>query len=182
MIFAGLATMNQGGTEASASDEVSIGDRPHAGYVKFDGVTGECEAPGYVGWSYIQGFSQGQSKDDLSGSSRRRAEVNLEDITITKELDKASPKIAEAVCKGTNYPKVEIVLTKIIGDAGSVVYYQYELINVQVTSYHIASEDVTKEYPGDTITLGFEEIKVTYTEYDDDGGKKGTVEYSWKKE
>ena len=35
-----------------------------------------------------------------------------------------------------------------------------------------------------TIVIGnnFEEVKVTYTEYDDTGSSKGNVEYSWKVE
>jgi type VI secretion system secreted protein Hcp len=36
--------------------------------------------------------------------------------------------------------------------------------------------------PVEEITISFSEIKVTYTEYDSRGNKKGNVEYSWKVE
>ncbi len=43
-----------------------------------------------------------------TGPTRRRGDVILDDLTATKELDKASPKISEAVTKGKVFPKVEI--------------------------------------------------------------------------
>ena len=36
--------------------------------------------------------------------------------------------------------------------------------------------------PTENIKINFEEIKVTYTECDSKGQKKGNVEYSWKVE
>jgi hypothetical protein len=36
------------------------------------------------------------------------------------------------------------------------------------------------EVPTESTTLNFEEIKVTYTEYDAEGGSKGNVEDAWK--
>ena len=106
----------------------------------------------------------------------------LEDITCTKELDKASPKLAESVCKGKVFPKVEIHLTASYTDSGRVTYYAYELKNVQVASYHVGGQGQSESVPVEDFTLNFEEIKVTYTENDSKGKKKGNVEYSWKVE
>ena len=39
-----------------------------------------------------------------------------------------------------------------------------------------------EEVPVEDFALNFEEIKVTYTENDSAGKKKGNVEYSWKVE
>ncbi|MDV6034491.1 MULTISPECIES: type VI secretion system tube protein Hcp [Pirellulaceae] len=155
-----------------------------AAYIKFDGVDGECKDKDHKGWSDLLSFSQAvhQPGGSATGSTRRRGDVILEDISCAKELDKSSPKIAESVCKGKVYPKVEIDVTASYTDAGRVTYYRYELTNVLVTSYSIGGAGQSESVPTEDFSLNFEEIKVTYTENDSKGKKKGNVEYSWKVE
>jgi type VI secretion system secreted protein Hcp len=183
--FMALIATNSFGTETYSEDVVTPSQSGLAGYVKFDGVNGEATESNHVNWCELLAFEHGYeqpSSGSTTGMARRRGSAIVEDITLVKELDKASPKIAEACLKGKVFPKVEIELTKNFGDAGNAVYYKYELTNVIVTSYTIGSEDVNNIYPKETITLGFEEIKVTYTEFDDDGYSLGNVEYEWKVE
>ena len=155
-----------------------------AAYIKFDGVDGEAQDKDHKGWSDILSFSQGvyQPGGGSTGATRRRGDVVLDDITIVKELDKASPKIAESVCKGKVYPKVEIHLTASYTDAGRQTYYAYELTNALVTKYNISGSGQSESVPAEDISMNFEEIKVTYTECDSHGKTKGNVEYSWKVE
>ena len=155
-----------------------------AGYIKFEGVDGESKDKDHKGWSDLDSFSQGMSQPGSSatGPARRRGDVILDDISVTKNLDKASPKIGEAVCNGKVFPKVEIHLTASYTDAGRVTYYAYELKNVLVTHYHVSGSGQSEQVPIDDIAMNFEEIKVTYTEADDKGNKKGSVEYGWKVE
>jgi len=155
-----------------------------AAYIKFDGVDGEAQDKDHKGWSDIISFSQPMHQPGRAstGATRRRGDVVLEDIAITKELDKASPKLAESMCKGKVFPKVEIQLTASYTDAGRTTYYAYELKNVLVTRYMIGGSGQSEEVPTEEFGLNFEEIKVTYTECDNTGKKKGNVEYSWKVE
>lgn len=155
-----------------------------AAYIKFDGVDGEAKDKDHSGWSDLMSFGQGirQPGSAATGPTRRRGDVILDDIHCNKELDKASPKIAEAVCKGTIYPTVEIDMTASTSDAGRETYYRYELTNVMVTSYNVSGSGQSDEVPIEDISLNFEEIKVTYTEFDSAGKKQGNVEYSWKVE
>jgi type VI secretion system Hcp family effector len=155
-----------------------------AAYIKFDGVTGEAKDDKHTDWSDILSFQQGiqQPGSAATGPTRRRGDVILEDIRVTKELDKASPKIAESVCKGKVFPKVEIHLTASYTDAGRVTYYAYEMKNVLVTSYNISGSAQSEDVPTEDFSLNFEELKVTYTETDATGKNKGNVEYQWKVE
>ncbi|MBC2713118.1 MAG: type VI secretion system tube protein Hcp [Desulfosarcina sp.] len=155
-----------------------------AAYIKFDGVDGEAQDKDHKAWSDLASFSQGlhQPGGGATGAARRRGDVILDDLTCAKGLDKASPKIAEAICKGKVFPKVEIDLTASFTDAGRVTYYRYELTNVAVTSYNIGGSGQSEEVPMEDFSLNFEEIKVTYTENDSKGKSKGNVEYSWKVE
>lgn len=155
-----------------------------AAYIKFDGVDGECQDKDHKGWSDLQSFSQGISQPGrgATGAARRRGDVILEDIACTKELDKSSPKLAESMCKGKVFPKVEIHLTASYTDEGRKTYYSYELKNVLVTSYVVAGAGQSEAVPAETFSLNFEEIKVTYTECDAGGKSKGSVQYTWKVE
>ena len=110
-----------------------------AGFIKFEGVEGEAQDKDHKGWSDLASFSQTLHKPGSgTGPTRRRGDVVLEDIVIVKEIDKASPKLAEAVCKGKVFPKVDIHLTASYTDSGRVTYYAYELKNVQVVNYTIS--------------------------------------------
>ena len=155
-----------------------------AAYIKFDGIDGEAQDKDHKAWSDLASFGQGlhQPGGGATGATRRRGDVILDDIACSKELDKASPKIAESICKGKVFPKVEIHLSASYTDAGRVTYYAYELTNVLVTSYNIGGSGQAEDVPVEDFALNFEEIKVTYTEADSKGSTKGKVEYSWKVE
>lgn len=170
-----------------------------AGYIKIGDIKGEATDNEHKDWINLLSISQSISrpmKSGISGSTRSRGDVVLGDIVCTKELDKSSPKLMEAVCKGTVIPKVEIHFTKnhtnADGSEGRVTYYAYELKNVMVTSYNVngsaASDDPdpgsAAEKPMLTqVSLNYEEIKVTYDEIDQrTGASKGKVEATWKVE
>ncbi len=155
-----------------------------AAYIKFDGVDGEAQDTNHKNWSDILSFSQGirVPGGGQTGPTRRRGDVVMDDINIVKELDKASPKLAESMCNGKVFPKVEIHVTASYTDAGRVTYYAYELKNVKVSNYNIGGSGQSEDVPTEQMSLNFEEIKVTYTENDAAGKKKGNVEYSWKVE
>ncbi len=155
-----------------------------AGFIKFDGVDGETKDKDHKAWSDLLSFSQGIHKPGggATGQTRRRGDTVMEDVQVVKELDKSSPKLAESVCNGKVYPKVLIDFTASYTDQGRVTYLSYELKNVSVSAYNFSGVGQSDLVPTESISLNFEEIKVTYIENDSQGKKKGNVEYSWKVE
>jgi len=153
-------------------------------FIKFDGIDGESRNAAHKGWCDLQSFSQSISSplETASGSTRRRGAAVFADIVCVKELDKASPKLAEAIAKGMVIPKVEIHLTANFTDSGQATYLTYELKNVMISSYSVSGSAQVGVIPMDSISLNFEEIRVVYTESDSQGRPKGNVEYSWKME
>ena len=156
-----------------------------AGYLKFDGIDGECKDRDHKGWSDLLSFSQAMHKsgEGATGATRRRGDVVMEDIVCVKVLDKSSPKIAEAVAQGKVFSSFSLAFTQgLNGDRHT--YYSYELQNVLVTSYSvkIRVDEQGNDVAMEEFTLNFEKIKVTYNEVDEKGVKKGNVEYSWKVE
>jgi type VI secretion system secreted protein Hcp len=147
-------------------------------YIKFDGVDGESRDGNHKGWCDLLSFDQSiHTPDAATGATRRRGGAVLEDFVVVKTIDKASPKLAEAVCKGKVFPKVEIHVA-----SGATTYYVYELTNVRVTNYSVSSLGSPSEPPMDEVSLSFEGFKVIYTERDASGRPKGNVEFEWSAE
>lgn len=155
-------------------------------FIKFDGVNGEATERYHRDWSNMLSFNHGMYQPGLGGGAtggiRRRGDVIMDDIVCTKVLDKASPKIADAVCKGRVFRRVEIELMTFTMNAGQVIYYRYELRDVMVTSYTISGNSDGENRPVEEFSLNCDEIKVIYTELDDKGKQKGDTIFEWKAE
>ncbi|MGB5398105.1 MAG: type VI secretion system tube protein Hcp [Gammaproteobacteria bacterium] len=153
-------------------------------FVKFDGIDGESRDDRHRDWSDVLSVSEGLVRPDSGavGSTRTRGAARYEDIVISKELDKASVKLRESLALGRVIPKVEIEVTATYGGARTT-YFKYEMKNVIITSFQMnASGNDTAGPPVESVALNFEEIKVTYTEIDDDGSVKGNVEFIYRVE
>ena len=76
-------------------------------FIKFDGVDGEAKDKDHKGWSDLLSMTWGVHKagGGATGQTRRRGVATVEDVVITKELDKSSPKLAEAVLYGQGLPQ-----------------------------------------------------------------------------
>jgi type VI secretion system secreted protein Hcp len=148
-------------------------------YVNFGDIGGESEDIDHEGWINLLSFKQGQYIPASSiGAAAGRATSVFEEIALKKELDKSSPKLAEAVSLGRVFPKVQIHVTRALSDGTRVTYYVYELANAVLTSYRIRGS-TRDDVPLDDISLNFERIKVTYTKFDGSGRYESIVEYGW---
>ena len=112
--------------------------------------------------------------------TRRRGSPVISDLTLTFNYEKAVPKLVDKLLKGQVIPKLEIEFTTSF-DGDNVTYLKYELTNVALTNYAIVG---MAEHGPPTVALSnnFEEIKVTYTEFDDEGGPQGSVGYEYNVE
>ena len=153
-----------------------------AAFAKYEGIDGESVDANHDKWIDVLSIDWGAHKPGggATGQSRRRGAATVEDMMLTMEYEKAAPKLQEKCLMGEVIPKLEIDLTSTYGGARAT-YLHVELKNVMVTSYQINASGNDEAGPP-TVVVGnnFEEMKVTYTEYDDAGSSKGNVETSHK--
>jgi type VI secretion system secreted protein Hcp len=111
-----------------------------------------------------------------TGSPRGAGRVEIQDLTLTKYVDKASPKLMEYCSNGRRIPEAMLTVRK----AGSqpLEYVVIEMQNVLVSSVFTGSEGEGDRLT-ENVTLNFGQVKVVYTEHDSDGKPVGNVEYSW---
>jgi type VI secretion system secreted protein Hcp len=148
-------------------------------YAKFEAINGESTDAKHKNWIEIQSFEFSMAvPGSASGTSRRRGDVVVNDIFITKSVDKSTPKLMEALSSNKVIGEVIIEVVRPTGDKDT--FYRYKLTNVLVTSYQSGGE-ATGLTVGDVLSLNFEEIKVTYTEFDEStGSMKGNIEWTWR--
>lgn len=150
-------------------------------FAQYDGIQGECTDQNHDKWIDVLSIDWGAAKPGggATGQSRRRGGAVVEDLVLTMEYEKASPKIQEKCLKGEVIPKLVIEQTATYGGARAT-YLNYELTNVMITSYQVSASGNDDAGPP-TVVIGnnFEKIKVTYTEFDEAGGSKGNVEYEF---
>src|SRR5947209_20599965 len=95
-------------------------------------VKGESNLTDFKDKMELLSFSHGvamQITGDVSNTERTSGKPNHQDFTVTKYLDKSSPKFNEACCKGDNFKTVTVTVGR--NDKGAVIpLIEYTLKNV----------------------------------------------------
>ncbi len=173
-----------------------------------EGIQGEAQDEDHPGWMILDSFTFPTIKVADGAATRISGERTYEPIRIVKRIDKSSPKLMEACVEGTLIPTLVVKYCHIADNDVLVTIMVYEFRNVIINGYIHGSgqaEDVPMEdfqsstqqtykpffdvgkgwnpdRPSESISLNFEEIKVTYSEVDKENKPKGNVEYTWKVE
>lgn len=143
-----------------------------AGYIKLGDIKGESQDAKHKDWIEILSFSHGVSKPaSATGASRRRGDVMMEDLVITKMLDKATPKLFEYATKGQVIP--EVILDIVNSSRNS--YYTITLSNVMISSVNNGGSTSGQNEIMDQVSFNYEKITWTYNSVDARGGTSGKV-------
>lgn len=147
-------------------------------FLKIDGIKGESKDKAHAGWIDISSFEQSVSREESGREVNRRARsnANFDPISMVKNLDFSSPKIAEAVARGKVFPKVQIHFAQYAGIQRAEPYLTYTLMNVRITKYSISGKEGR---PTEEFSLSFDRIEVIYNQLDKNGKKKGTAQYKY---
>lgn len=126
-----------------------------------------------LAWSW--GLSNSGTTHAGGGGGSGKANVN--DISVTKYIDKSSPVLALSCCAGTHFDKATLIVRK-AGDK-PLEYLTVNMEEVLVTSVSTGGsggEDRLTE----NITLNFAKYKVSYQPQAKDGGPDGgAIEAGW---
>lgn len=102
-------------------------------------------------------FSDGRSKD------RSADQPMVQEITISKAMDAASPKLFTESLKGEGQ-SVDITIAAMIKDQVTEVA-KYSLENTIISSYSVGGGG--GDMPSETITLNFTKVSFTFKSYDE---------------
>jgi type VI secretion system secreted protein Hcp len=150
-----------------------------AAYVKFDGIDGEATDSMHSKWSDLSSFSYNLKREPATAGTP--SVLRVSDIVCVKELDKASPKLAESLLTGRVVKTVDISVTRTV-DGGEVVYLEIQLTNVSLTLNKVTVDTGLGDRGAEEISFSYEEISVVYTPFDSRGAPGDPVKYSWNVE
>ena len=152
-------------------------------FLKIEGIPGEATDHKHKDWieviNYGFGCSQPTSSTAASAGGASSGRVNIQNFTFTHFLDKASPKLFEAVCTGKHFPTVTVELCRAGGD--KLKYMEYKLQNVMIASIGRGGDAKgDDDVPVESVSLDFGKIEMTYTQQKrSDGSGGGNVSAGW---
>ena len=113
-----------------------------------------------------------------AGTISRSSEVSLHmDFTITKTLDKTSPKLALYCSKGQYI--TEAILVICYSEGGGEQIMEYRMTDLIISSVIVTGSAGQEMRPTEEIGLAYTEIEWIYTERDEMGMAMGNVEAYW---
>ncbi len=145
-------------------------------YLQIEGVDGESLDDKHKNWIELLGFSH--QMDQPTSASRGSAggaatgRVVHGDFIISKYIDKASPKIYEAISKGTHFKKMKIECCRAGGS--QVKYLEINLEEVLIASVSLSKHSGSAEdLPTESVSLNYGKIEWIYTQQKRNDGSGG---------
>jgi type VI secretion system secreted protein Hcp len=155
---------------------------PFDGFLKIDGIEGESTDDKHKGEIEILSYSQGVSQSITGTASATGTftgqRADLTPITITKQLDKSSPKLAAACANGDHIKSALLTLHRAGGDKKQ--YMEYKLTDVLISSYNVGGASAGEGgVPVEEVALHYGKIEWKYTVVGLDGKPAGNVSAGW---
>lgn len=147
-------------------------------FLKLGDIKGESVDDKHAGEIDVLSWSWGmsQSGSTHTGSGGGAGKVSVQDISVTKFCDTASPPVMLACCNGKHYPEAKLTVRK----AGEkpLEYLKITMKDVLVSSVSTGGSN-GEDRLTENVTLNFAEFKVEYTPQKPDGSGGAAVEAAW---
>ncbi|MFX1516672.1 MAG: Hcp family type VI secretion system effector [Promethearchaeota archaeon] len=173
-VFMAVLGSNQVNTSVDESEATNQEMLAFVAYLKIDGIDGEAIEANHLKWIDVLAFSHNIIISSSVSAVRTSGTPQLAPLRITKMVDKSSPYLYDRCSKGTVIPYVYLDCCKDFGGQLKV-FYRIELTNagiISVQDFGITAGDI----PTETVSFSYDQIKLIYTEYDEQGSSKGNVE------
>ncbi len=160
----------QAETTAALSEQLS--SLAGGWYAKYDRIDGEALDKDHTNWTDVLGYYWGMNRSGVRPGAVK-SKSKLDPLVLTFEYDSIAPYILERCYAGEVTPTLEFELTATHTDAGRVTYLRYEMTNVTCKTYDVGGY-ADGSPPRVEIANFFEEVTVTYYEFNDKGNTQET--------
>lgn len=148
-------------------------------FLKCAELPGEAVDSVYKGSIDVLAWSWGMSQSGTThaGPGGGAGKVNVQDISLTKYVDKASAKLQLFCCNGKHIPTALLVVRK--AGTNPLEYIKITMSDILISSVSTGGsggEDRLTE----NVSLNFATVKFEYTPQKQDGSGDTPVPYTWK--
>ena len=147
-------------------------------FLKLATITGEstdskhAEEIDLLSWS----FAAHQTGTSNTGGGSGAGRVSIQDLTITKKVDKSSPILFALCCSGQHLESGALTVRKAGGDA--LEYLIVKMEHVLITGFQTTGSDGQDQLV-EQVTLSFKRVGLVYTPQLDDGTGGPEVAGGW---
>lgn len=147
-------------------------------FLKIDDIEGESMDAVHRGEMDVLAWSFGASSSGSPhvGSGAGAGRVNVQDLSLTKYVDKSSPVLMLACCTGKRYPTARLTLREV--GATPVEFLVIELSDVVLSSVSTGGS-TGEDRPTERVSLGFARFTYSYTSQRADGSTDTPVAMGW---
>lgn len=143
-------------------------------FLKIDGIEGESQKEGHakemelLSWNWA-GHNTGSF---AHGSGGGTGQYGSSDVSFTKYIDKASPKLFQACSKGTHIANALLSVGKSGGDTKPYTFLTLKFEHCLISSHQTGGNSGSTDMYTESLTFNF--TKITY-EYFQQDPKQGSV-------
>lgn len=164
---------------ASAVTVAALTVAPFAGaandvFLQVDGMQGESTDREFRDAIVVTDFAFGLSNGSVTTGGSSGGRVSFDVLTLTKRVDRASPKLFLAAASGQAFPSATISTRKSGGQPQST-FYRIKLSDVTVTSLKVQEGNELVEH----VSLGFGKIEIEYFMQEPNGKVMSTGKVAW---
>jgi type VI secretion system secreted protein Hcp len=147
-------------------------------FLEIKGLKGEARDKTHAGKIDVLAWSWGVSNSGSAhvGGGMGSGKANVQDISITKYVDKSSTALLESVALGKHFTDATLIVRKSGGKP--LEYLTIKMSDVMVTSYQTGGsggEDRLTE----SLTLTFAKVDTKYIPQKADGGPDGETKFAY---
>lgn len=177
-------------------------------FLKIDGIPGESKDDKHKGEVEVHGFAFGSSNTGSSamGGGAGAGKVQLHELSVSKYIDKSTPKLMEACTTGKHIPSVilscrkqggsqqeymkvtlsDVLISQVSIQGGMTAEDRWERRSVSNSDSGPGNIAETMDdlgaspVPVEQFHMNFSQIDYEYREQDSKGNTKGPVKSGWK--
>jgi type VI secretion system secreted protein Hcp len=147
-------------------------------FIKLDGIKGESGDKSHKEEINVLAWSWGMSNSGSAhlGGGAGSGKVNVQDLSLTKYIDKSSPDLMLCCCNGKHIAKAQLTVRK--AGESALEYLIIKLEDILITAVSTGGsggEDRLTE----NVTLNFAKVDVEYTEQNAQGGAGAKPKMGW---
>jgi type VI secretion system secreted protein Hcp len=151
---------------------------PAPAYMKLGDIKGEATDTDHKDWILIESWSWGESNPGYVGVPTSE-KANFQDLSVTKRVDKATPKLMLACASGQQITSGTLVFTTRAPGTDNEPYLKYELKDVLISSFQHGGGAADGSLPTESVSLNFSKIEMTYFAVDAAGGDPMPITEGW---
>lgn len=149
-------------------------------FLRLDGITGESQKQGAVGWIELFSFSNGASNPSsvAFGTGSGAGKVDISSLSLQKQLDSSSPMLFMNCCAGTHIATGNMYVREATGSDTTQIYYQYDLTEVFIDSISWGGAAGGGK-PSESISVSAKSIYINYWPQKSDGTLDAVIPAGW---